>query len=335
MAVEKTNVEDKPKKTNGKAKGNVFERKIAKIMTEWTGIKFERVPASGGLHWKKDNRVYGDIVCNDPDFPFVIECKNREKWKMDNVFKGSAEVEKGWEQVTIDGIVKKLKALGISVKYDNADNKRPGFKFAEYELKGVPVRLVMGGRDLESNTIEVTRRDTFEKQTRSCDDIDTFVKQLLDDMQQNILQKALDLRTSLTCTVETYDEFKEKIEEGGFILAHWDGTSETEEKIKEETKATIQNVRQGWKNLTIQERNSFTNIANSKIAQLQADTNIYEFIERARNNQFGNQIARETIDLQKFISNVPRSTELTVQSIMDVLKILKGVKAYDTYGIPR
>jgi len=153
------------------------------------------------------------------------------------IYKGEEQLQAINEKV--DGIVKKLKALGISVKYDNADNKRPGFKFAEYELKGVPVRLVMGGRDLESNTIEVTRRDTFEKQTRSCDDIDTFVKQLLDDMQQTILQKALDLRTSLTCTVETYDEFKEKIEEGGFILAHWDGTSETEEKIKEETKATI------------------------------------------------------------------------------------------------
>jgi len=153
------------------------------------------------------------------------------------IYKGEEQLQAINEKV--DGIVKKLKALGISVKYDNADNKRPGFKFAEYELKGVPVRLVMGGRDLESNTIEVTRRDTFEKQTRSCDDIDTFVKQLLDDMQQTILQKALDLRTSLTCTVESYDEFKEKIEEGGFILAHWDGTSETEEKIKEETKATI------------------------------------------------------------------------------------------------
>ncbi len=139
----------------------------------------------------------------------------------------------------IAGIVAGLKARGISVKYDNADNKRPGFKFAEYELKGVPVRLVMGGRDLENNTIEVMRRDTLEKETVSCDGIERYVQQLLADIQQNIYQKALDFRESHTVSVDTYDEFREKIEAGGFVLAHWDGTPETEEKIKEETKATI------------------------------------------------------------------------------------------------
>ncbi len=139
----------------------------------------------------------------------------------------------------VAGIVDGLKALGISVKYDNADNKRPGFKFAEYELKGVPVRLVMGGRDLENNTIEVMRRDTLEKETISCDGIEKYVQQLLADIQENIYQKALNFRESRTVSVDSYDEFKEKIEEGGFILAHWDGTPETEEKIKEDTKATI------------------------------------------------------------------------------------------------
>lgn len=139
----------------------------------------------------------------------------------------------------VEEIIKKLRALGISVKYDNADNKRPGFKFAEYELKGVPVRLVMGSRDLENNTMEVMRRDTLQKETRTCENIEIYVKELLDDIQQNIYQKALDYRTQHTITVDTYEEFKEKIEDGGFILAHWDGTSETEEKIKEETKATI------------------------------------------------------------------------------------------------
>ena len=139
----------------------------------------------------------------------------------------------------VDGIVAKLKAMGISVKYDNADNKRPGFKFAEYELKGVPVRLVMGGRDLENNTMEVMRRDTLEKQTVSCDGIEEYVQALLKEIQQNIYQKALDYRLEHTVKVDTYEEFKEKIEEGGFILAHWDGTPETEERIKEETKATI------------------------------------------------------------------------------------------------
>ncbi|MDR1809550.1 MAG: proline--tRNA ligase [Prevotella sp.] len=136
-------------------------------------------------------------------------------------------------------IMQALKKLGIRAKYDNADNKKPGWKFAEYELKGVPVRLAMGGRDLENNTIEVARRDTLEKGTVSCDNIDVFVKNLLDEIQSNIYKKACDYREQHTITVETYDEFKEKIEDGGFILAHWDGTGETEEKIKAETKATI------------------------------------------------------------------------------------------------
>ena len=136
-------------------------------------------------------------------------------------------------------IADKLRTMGISVKYDNADNKRPGFKFADYELKGVPVRLVMGGRDLENGTVEVMRRDTLEKETMSVENLEQVVKTLLDEIQANIFQKALKYRQEHTITVDSYDEFKEKIEEGGFILAHWDGTTETEERIKEETKATI------------------------------------------------------------------------------------------------
>ena len=139
----------------------------------------------------------------------------------------------------VNGIVAKLKALGISVKFDDADNKKPGWKFAEYELKGVPVRLAMGGRDLENNTIEVMRRDTLEKETVTCDNIETYVQNLLEEIQKNIFQKALDHRTEKTITVDTYEEFKEKIEEGYFIMAHWDGTPETEEQVKNETKATI------------------------------------------------------------------------------------------------
>ncbi len=139
----------------------------------------------------------------------------------------------------VAGIVQSLKNLGISVKYDNADNKKPGWKFSEYELKGVPVRLAMGGRDLENNTIEVARRDTLTKETVSCDNIDMYIKNLLNEIQENIYKKAFDYRASHTISVDTYDEFKEKIEEGGFILAHWDGTAETEEKVKAETKATI------------------------------------------------------------------------------------------------
>ena len=156
------------------------------------------------------------------------------------IYKGDDQLKQ--IDAKVEGIVNKLRAMGISVKYDNADNKRPGFKFADYEVKGVPVRLVMGGRDLENNTIEVMRRDTLEKETRSCDGIEEFVKNLLDEIQQNVYQKALSYRNSRITSVDTYDEFKQKIEEGGFIMAHWDGTPETEAKIKEETKATIRCV---------------------------------------------------------------------------------------------
>lgn len=136
-------------------------------------------------------------------------------------------------------IIQVLRAKGISVKYDNSDNKKPGWKFAEYELKGVPVRLAMGARDLENNTIEIARRDTLTKETVGLDGIEETVATLLDDIQKNIFQKALNYRKEHTISVDSYEEFKEKIEDGGFILAHWDGTSETEERIKAETKATI------------------------------------------------------------------------------------------------
>lgn len=136
-------------------------------------------------------------------------------------------------------IVDTLKALGISVKYDNADNKKPGWKFSEYELKGVPVRLAIGGRDLEHNTIEVARRDTLTKETLSCEGIENHIQHLLDEIQENIYKKAVNFRTTQTREVDSYDEFKVEIEKGGFLLCHWDGTAETEELIKNETKATI------------------------------------------------------------------------------------------------
>lgn len=139
----------------------------------------------------------------------------------------------------VDGIVKNLRAKGISVKYDDADNKRPGFKFADYEVKGVPVRLALGARDLENGTVEVMRRDTLQKEVLPLEGIEDKVESLLEDIQKNLLDKAKQYRAEMTTTADTYEEFKEKIEKGGFILAHWDGTPETEEKIKEETKATI------------------------------------------------------------------------------------------------
>ncbi|MDR1584625.1 MAG: proline--tRNA ligase [Prevotellaceae bacterium] len=133
----------------------------------------------------------------------------------------------------------KLKARGVSVKYDDSDNKKPGWKFAEYELKGVPVRLAMGARDLENGTIEVARRDTLAKETVSVENIEEYVADLLKDIQANIYKKAFDYRASVTREVNSYDEFKTEIEKGGFLLCHWDGTPETEELIKNETKATI------------------------------------------------------------------------------------------------
>lgn len=140
---------------------------------------------------------------------------------------------------TVNPIFEELKAKGISVKYDDDDKQRSGWKFAEYELKGVPVRLAMGMRDLENGTIEVARRDTLTKESRSIDGITEYISDLLEEIQENIYQKALKFREENTFSVDTWEEFKSQIEKGGFILAHWDGTAETEEKIKEETKATI------------------------------------------------------------------------------------------------
>ena len=139
-------------------------------------------------------------------------------------------------------VIDKLQALDITVKYDDSDNKRPGFKFADYELKGVPVRLVMGGRDLESNTIEIMRRDTLEKESVSFDGIVERIEKLLEDIQQNIFEKARKFRDDRVYVCEDYEEFKARVKEGGFFLCHWDGTEETEAKIKEETQATIRCV---------------------------------------------------------------------------------------------
>ena len=152
------------------------------------------------------------------------------------------------EQVNnaVEPILAQLKAKGISVKFDNADNKRPGFKFADYELKGVPVRLVLGARDLENGTIEVMRRDTLEKETRPMEGIVEYVENLLGDIQQNIFEKARKYRDERIYECDNYEEFKERVKDGGFFLCHWDGTAETEAKIKEETQATIRCVPYGF-----------------------------------------------------------------------------------------
>ena len=145
-----------------------------------------------------------------------------------------------------NSIVENLKTKGISVKYDNDGNKRPGFKFADYELKGVPVRLVIGARDLENGTVEVMRRDTLEKETVQLEGIETYVENLLKDIQKNIFEKARAFRDAHVYECDDYEEFKKKVKDGGFFLCHWDGTAETEARIKEETQATIRCVPFGY-----------------------------------------------------------------------------------------
>lgn len=153
------------------------------------------------------------------------------------IYKGEEELKLLCSQAEI--LKKKMEERGIVVKIDDRDNVRSGFKFAEHELKGIPVRIAIGPRDYQAGTVEVARRDTLEKQTVPQDGIADYVANLLEDIQANIFKKALKFREENTYKVDSYEEFKQKIEEGGFILAHWDGTPETEAKIKEETKATI------------------------------------------------------------------------------------------------
>jgi len=156
------------------------------------------------------------------------------------IYRKPEELEAITEKV--DGVIQDLKAKGISVKFDDRDTQKPGFKFAEWELKGVPVRLAIGPRDLANGTIEVARRDTLEKETLQIEGIANKIEHLLEQIQINIYQKAYDFREQNTFVVDEWDEFREKVEAGGFILAHWDGTPETEQKIKNETKATIRTI---------------------------------------------------------------------------------------------
>jgi prolyl-tRNA synthetase len=155
------------------------------------------------------------------------------------IYKGEDQLKAIGEKA--DEIIASLKAVGISVKFDDRDTYKPGFKFAEWELKGVPVRLAIGQRDMENNSVEIARRDTGVKETFSlADDLTAKISGLMDEIQESIYNKAFSFRADNTRPVDTYDEFKKVLEEeGGFISAHWDGTAETEEKIKNETKATI------------------------------------------------------------------------------------------------
>lgn len=154
------------------------------------------------------------------------------------IYKGMEQLDKISEKV--QPLVKELRSRGITVKYDDRDTYKPGYKFNEYELKGVPIRLAIGQRDLENDTFEVARRDTFEKETVKADTVVAKITSLLEEIQASIFNKARDFRDSHITKVDSYEEFKELLEtKGGFFTAHWDGTAATEEKIKEETKATI------------------------------------------------------------------------------------------------
>ena len=154
------------------------------------------------------------------------------------IFKGPEQKAQVDEKV--DEIIKGLKSKGISVKYDDSDNVRPGWKFAEYELKGVPVRIAIGPKDIENKVVEVARRDTKEKNSVPAENIADYVHALLEEIQQNLYNRALTYRDSHITPVDSWDDFKKVLnEKGGFISAHWDGTAETENKIKEEAKATI------------------------------------------------------------------------------------------------
>ena len=153
------------------------------------------------------------------------------------IFKQQEQLDQILEK--INPIADQLRALGIRVKVDTADNMTPGFKFAEYEMRGVPVRLAIGARDIENGTIEIARRDTLTKETRPIDGIVEHITALLEEIQANIFQKALDFRKANTRNCDSWEEFQVEIQKGGFLACHWDGTPETEEKIKELTKATI------------------------------------------------------------------------------------------------
>ena len=153
------------------------------------------------------------------------------------IFKDEDQLKQLMEKIT--PLEQQLKALNVRVKVDNSDKQTPGYKFADYELKGVPIRLALGMRDLENQTIEVARRDTLTKETKNLDGIVDYIANLLEEIQQNVYKKALDFRIQNTREIDDYETFKKEIVKGGFLLCHWDGTPETEEKIKAETKATI------------------------------------------------------------------------------------------------
>ncbi|MHC2992728.1 proline--tRNA ligase [Pontibacter sp. HJ8] len=193
-----------------------------------------------GTSWGVSTRLMGALVmAHSDDEGLVLPPKLAPiQVVIVPIYKGEEQLAQISEKVL--QLKKELEAKGISVKFDNRDTERPGFKFAEWELKGVPVRVAIGARDLENGTAEVARRDTKEKSTQQFDSLAAYIPALLEEIQQNIYNRAFTYRAEHTTKVDSYEEFKQVLEtKGGFVLAHWDGTPETEERIKEETKATI------------------------------------------------------------------------------------------------
>jgi prolyl-tRNA synthetase len=192
-----------------------------------------------GTSWGVSTRLMGALImAHSDDQGLVLPPKLAPiQVVIVPIYKGDEQLEN--IKARINPLVKALKSRGVSVKFDFAENQSPGFKFAEYELKGVPIRLAIGNRDMENGTIELARRDTREKTSMPFEGIEDVIVDTLEDIQKSIYKKAFDFRAANTFEVNSWDEFTAKIEDGGFLSAHWDGSSETEEKIKELTKATI------------------------------------------------------------------------------------------------
>ena len=212
----------------GKAFDVKFTNKEGKIEHAW------------GTSWGTSTRLIGALIMTHSDDLGLVLPPSLAPIQVVIVpiFKGDEQLQQ-INEVAFE-IQSKLKAKGISVKYDNRSENKPGWKFAEYEMKGVPIRIAMGARDLENQTVEIARRDNLTKETQPLENIDVYIENLLKTIQEDIYNKALSYREKHITKVDSYDEFKKVLEEkGGFISAHWDGTDEEEEQIKNETKATI------------------------------------------------------------------------------------------------
>ncbi|MCX6296809.1 MAG: His/Gly/Thr/Pro-type tRNA ligase C-terminal domain-containing protein, partial [Bacteroidetes bacterium] len=190
--------------------------------------------------WGVSTRLMGALVMSHSDDKGLVLPPKLAPFQVVIVPIYKSEEQLGQINEVVAKMKKAMEAKGISVKYDNRDSQRPGWKFAEYEMKGVPVRIAIGGRDLENGTVEVARRDTMEKETLQQADLENKIEHLLQQIQDNLFQKARTMREAKTYKADSYEEFKSILDKTpGFVMAHWDGTPETEQKIKEETKATI------------------------------------------------------------------------------------------------